>query len=521
MKKMVLFLIVSVVAGILPNAFGYGLGDAESSTIEIEDNKLKIKTTITPEIIDEENPQFDLKIELLDSDSEKHFSNVGYNLKILDSGDMVLFEDDVFTSDQTLFLNFKPEEKQNFQISGDKNDEGFWIASQDSSLRVSGPAFLDGGIYKIQTSIKMLQEQEIEVPNTLETILIIGEIIPFQVTDNEEKHDLEFISYFDKIERISFDEELNSVKAEMKFNWAEDFIEPVPFVHSEVYLPFSWKTFTTHEINTFVNGIQVFGLVDKSQEDQIIIHFLVNNKQLKTLAPQISESDKGKFIFEVRAGESIELISSSSEDDNVTEDAMVKLSSQSDWKVYFWWEPLGEILPDKETTFNIMFHDPDTNIMQKNVVYDLLVYQNNELINSKINSQSFSGHVLQEFSFENKGNIQVVIKNINNVDTDVEFEFYVGDETQKITIPKWVKNNAQWWSERNIDDSTFASGIEFMIKERIIQIPETQKQQNKDNDATIPDWVRNNALWWSNDQISDKEFVSGLQFLIQSGIITV
>lgn len=51
-----------------------------------------------------------------------------------------------------------------------------------------------------------------------------------------------------------------------------------------------------------------------------------------------------------------------------------------------------------------------------------------------------------------------------------------------------------------------------MIKEQIIQVPETEKQQDKDNDTTIPDWVRNNASWWSSNQISDKEFASGLQF---------
>ena len=28
---------------------------------------------------------------------------------------------------------------------------------------------------------------------------------------------------------------------------------------------------------------------------------------------------------------------------------------------------------------------------------------------------------------------------------------------------------------KKIDDSTFASGIEFMIKEQIIQVPETEK----------------------------------------------
>ena len=37
----------------------------------------------------------------------------------------------------------------------------------------------------------------------------------------------------------------------------------------------------------------------------------------------------------------------------------------------------------------------------------------------------------------------------------------------------------------------------------------------------IPDWVRNNAYWWSQDLISEDEFVNSLKFLLQEGIIEI
>jgi hypothetical protein len=37
----------------------------------------------------------------------------------------------------------------------------------------------------------------------------------------------------------------------------------------------------------------------------------------------------------------------------------------------------------------------------------------------------------------------------------------------------------------------------------------------------IPNWIRNNALWWSQDLISEYEFVNSLRFLIQEGIIII
>jgi len=44
---------------------------------------------------------------------------------------------------------------------------------------------------------------------------------------------------------------------------------------------------------------------------------------------------------------------------------------------------------------------------------------------------------------------------------------------------------------------------------------------NEIQNNQIPNWIRNNAHWWSQDLISEKEFVSSLEFLISEGIISV
>ncbi len=38
---------------------------------------------------------------------------------------------------------------------------------------------------------------------------------------------------------------------------------------------------------------------------------------------------------------------------------------------------------------------------------------------------------------------------------------------------------------------------------------------------SIPDWVKNNACWWSQDKITDTEFIDSIEFLINQGIIVV
>lgn len=35
------------------------------------------------------------------------------------------------------------------------------------------------------------------------------------------------------------------------------------------------------------------------------------------------------------------------------------------------------------------------------------------------------------------------------------------------------------------------------------------------------DWIKNNAGWWANGLIEDAEFVSGLQYLVEQGVIRI
>ena len=41
-------------------------------------------------------------------------------------------------------------------------------------------------------------------------------------------------------------------------------------------------------------------------------------------------------------------------------------------------------------------------------------------------------------------------------------------------VPEWIKNNAGWWADGQIDDSSFLQGIQFLIKEGIMVIPPTE-----------------------------------------------
>jgi hypothetical protein len=89
------------------------------------------------------------------------------------------------------------------------------------------------------------------------------------------------------------------------------------------------------------------------------------------------------------------------------------------------------------------------------------------------------------------------------------------EESSKYIIPKWVKNNAGWWRDGNIDDNSFVHGIQFLINEGIMEIPPGS------GSSEIPLWVKNNAGWWAENRISDDDFISGVSYLVNQGIIII
>tara|TARA_B100001013_G_scaffold182029_1_gene109598 strand:- start:132 stop:851 length:720 start_codon:yes stop_codon:yes gene_type:complete len=91
-----------------------------------------------------------------------------------------------------------------------------------------------------------------------------------------------------------------------------------------------------------------------------------------------------------------------------------------------------------------------------------------------------------------------------------------------IAIPDWMKTHAGWWAEGQIGDSTYLLGIQYLIEEGIIIMPQTgDTNYSSPGSQQVPTWIKNNAVWWTGGQIDDITYVSGIQHLVKVGIIKV
>ena len=327
-------------------------------------------------------------------------------------------------------------------------------------------------------------------------------------------------------------------------------------------------------------------------------------------------------------------------DRHLTEPAassLTKYTPDGQWKTYLWTEPGGVIGVDQDYDFNLMVHDGLTDIHEMGLSYDLDIFLNGELIESRIDQYSVDGQGVEPITFNERGSARIIISNIFDDPTqEVNFSFQVapeaileevvprhssfevghvpnyfegyehphhinylpgeffmtaddssqeqnrlrvanGDtiyieyeditlpdpyttadtmeiiakavvldtgisipkdngnqifvETTKtritpvssdVDIPNWVKKNAMWWSDGQINDPDFAKGIEYLVQENIISVPTTEETVDEEaNITSIPMWVRNNAAWWSEGHLTDVEFANGINFLMASGLIKV
>jgi len=97
---------------------------------------------------------------------------------------------------------------------------------------------------------------------------------------------------------------------------------------------------------------------------------------------------------------------------------------------------------------------------------------------------------------------------------------------QDTQIPDWIRNVAGWWAIGDISENEFLTGIEYLINNNIILIdfvPCNYEIQNQtiSPSKSVPDWIKNNASWWSDNLIDDTDFINGLQYLIEHKIIKI
>lgn len=551
------------------NAFGDGFAMENLPPASVGNRQVQLFIKLNPTILySGSGVQPSMFFRWFDANTNQTLSHISFFLTIT-KHNQLLFRELLHTHTGILNMNITPTNSSTWTVYADKEPIlGGWVPDNDDDpIDVIGPIFNEGGLYHFNMQMFSIDSDQnifdttdnpASVPN-FDAYLSVGDVSGHDMTYNGNTYNSTIISYYDKINNdFNFDPSKLQLSYSMPFDWNMTRIAGQPiFVHEEIHIPKAFKDFTnTPTYSATMNGYQITGrrlIVDPyTSGTTVIAHILLNKVDIQTMAKQMPAGTNSMTFTLAPAKPDVQTSNS-------------VLTDFGGWGIKLGWNP-AQITPNAVNNLQLSFFDAFTEQpVNGDVNYNLkLLDSDGNTILSKNGLTAKNAVDTQALNLPGDGiyhlqmNITSIVGPTGLPDTsrlgmatgDLVIPSTVGTDqgvvaignqsgtqavqppsnqtappsnqtpTGQISIPAWVKNNAKWWSENSIDDSTFASGIQYMIKQEIIKIPATAQGQASPG-VQIPQWVKTNAGWWSSGQIDDQTFVAGIQYLIKVGIITV
>lgn len=539
--------LIVVLSAVPYSAYGDGFTMENLPPASVGNRNVQLFIKLTPPIITSDTSQpREIYMRVFDANTNESIVHDSFFITIT-KHDQLLMRDLFHTHTGELTLDVTPTDTPGkWTIQGDQ--EPFlnaWVNQGGGPIPVFADALGEGGLYHIHIELFAIDyDNNIFTPDQApkwDSYLSVGDISNHNVVYNSNTYNTTVISYYDKINNdFSFDPSKVQVSYSMPFDWNMTRIASQPiFVHEEIHIPKSFKDFTnTPTYTATVNGYQITGrrlIVDPyTLGDTVIAHILLNKVDIQNMANQIP-SGTNTMSFTLAPAKPNVVTSSS------------VLTDFGGWGVNLGWNPT-QIAANSQNNLKLSFFDAFTQQpVNGDVNYDLKVLDSDgNTILSKTGLTAVNSVDTQTLNLPGNGiySVQINIKSIvgptglpdtsrigmargdlvipSTVGTDqgLVASNQTSTSTTQIVIPQWVKNNAGWWYQNQIDANTFAQGIQYLIQQGIIKIPPTTQGQAAPG-VQIPSWVKNDAGFWSQGQIDDQTFVAGIQWLVTNGIITV
>jgi len=529
------------------DVFGHGLGADQAPPIDFGGMLVTVSTVMSPaDFTVGEVDRANLKVRFFDQGTNTNLESVTYRVQIFQAGEL-LAREIFYDKDGELNIQIRPQ-KECFEpqpwrctiYQGARDPISGGLYERGSGVPViQGPIFTKGGLYNISVVIEGATSPKTLVAEPLEfnTFVSVAQDQYFSIPKAYGAIPVTIKTYYDDVSNFEFKKSDKSISFQMPFDWAPDYIDLVAVVHQEVRVPKSYEPYSIeNDFVGYVDGVQVDNralLIDPySSETENIIHFLVTGSELKRINDVLGSDhyDSKEMFFElVPQGQTIENGFSTTFENgykaNVAWKRTYGAGSDIPFQITFF-DDNGELL--KDINYAIALLGPNGQQIYLNVGDDTTPYLGVKAAEG-IDTQTIyivsEGMYTMSLALTGSG----ITDWENSVFSNTIFEIgKAGESTAQIpelyepetSIPSWIKNNAGWWADGMIDDTSFVSGIQWLISNDVMSIPSTEQGTGTGGNV-IPDWIKNNAGWWADGQIDDSSFVSGLQWLISNGIMKI
>ena len=282
MKSIVFLFSLIVILGGIQFAYAHGLGSVESDIQFFNNNFYKVKVQTNPDVLQGNESEIGFKILTINHDENNMISNVEYLIDIVDpeTGDLILSFSG-YSPDES--FNAKIIPKNEINISGDQTSNAFWIGTNQNPLVIEAPLFMQGGLVQVNVNILSIDSESLPRPPLFETLLTIGEYIPFEVTIDK-KYDLTAtFNYLERNEQIQSKQyrALEFIKNNSSFTRGKGFFRTTNFFYE-----------------AFKDALEKYNfIVDEKQSNSTYLTFRSKNIVHCLTEPQLSKTISMGFRF--------------------------------------------------------------------------------------------------------------------------------------------------------------------------------------------------------------------------------
>ena len=519
MKNLLLILFLIFSCGFLINfndVYGHGVGSEIFPPVELDGKLVSVEVSSSTKD-DIENDDQQISISLIDFDSKITLRDVTFLIKS-ERGEQFLFEKEFKADNGFLVFNFVSEDTDSIIVNEKDGGEDFFgslLGLESRLIDVKGPKLSEGGLYKLDISIITANgySKKVEIPLVFNAGISIAQTTTHNFIDPSfGQQNIQVVTYYDEISNFQYEPELKQITFSMPFEWTLSNIEQTSVVHQEIIIPKEFGALLLSGFSMSVNGIELSDdivNVDDFFTEGRVVHFIIYQKELLNIFE--NNSDQNGMNFLIKPDRDYTHLSS------VTDNGQFRILAS--------WEP--EILKSNSDA-KIIFDVTDIFLKNKPVStnYEFSITQDDELFfeQNGTSTDSKTEHNVVEFIIPD--NLSGIVNlNFNNLGgnefatTSIPIMIHKNAINDYVLIPDWIRDDALLWSEEKIVDDKFTDIINYLIKNEIITIPENQLDVMEVKKT--PSWIRTTTGWWIDGQIDDKTFVESLEFLVKKSIIPI
>lgn len=283
-------------------AFGHGSG------YETLPPKMLGEKKVTMEIassVDNSTKRKSITFSMFDIDTGITVPDVTYRIKTI-KNDNVLFDNDFHTDDG--YLRFELVSSDTNQIKIEKKQKGTFFdvlaGNSNKYFEIQGNILGLDGLYKFQIDVISAQgySNAKQTPVNYDAGISFPETSSIFADGKFSKSQIKVTSYYDTLEKTSYDKNTSTISFAMPFEWLDSNINQTSVVHQEIWIPKSFVEFFATKYDAYLNGIPIYekalNIDDYSNEEYRIIHIVLFSPMLEKMKLENQDQTQMRFLVQ-------------------------------------------------------------------------------------------------------------------------------------------------------------------------------------------------------------------------------